>query len=407
MIGSTAMGSLSPGMSPAPVDAASSAPTPSAAQPASSSNTSDAGVQETHTEGTAPSQVSSRKTSSQDEPPSAFDRLLEAPATGDAVEKSTPPVTAPASGIERAATVAKADRPDPSLAEHLLGLLGLLTPAANTQSATQSAANVGTPPPATAAPPATQATPQLPAAAGNTPATALPAQPGMQASPLLAGGTLAIATATADASPLAAAIDPKQTAAFSAQMAGVAGTLVADQTPVRVDGAAALIADATTLTPVVNLATTPAVATTAPLLTAPVPLMQPANAGAGYGDELGTSVVWLAEQRIGHAQLQVTPDHLGPIEVRLQLDGARVHAEFYSAQAEVRHALEASLPRLRDLLGQHGLQLGQADVGQRQHNGRHAPPMAGQPDTDCFPDGSSRPLPITAQRVRGLLDEYA
>jgi flagellar hook-length control protein FliK len=395
MIGSTAMGSLSPGMSSAPVEAASSATTPPAAQAASTAH--DAGVQETSTERTAPSQVSSRNTPSQDDQPSEFDRLLDAPATGDATEKSAPPSTASTSGVERAATPPKADRPDPSLAEQLLGLLGLLTPAATTQSA----ANAGTPPPTTAA------TPQLPATAGNAVA-ALPAQPALQTSPLLAGGTLAVATTTADAMPLPAAVDPKQAAAFSAQMAGVAATLVADQAPVRADGTAALIADATPLTPVVNLAsTTPAVTAPAPLVSAPLPLLQPAHAGAGYGDELGTSVVWLAEQRVGHAQLQVTPDHLGPIEVRLQLDGARVHAEFYSAQAEVRHALEASLPRLRDLLGQHGLQLGQADVGQRQHNGRHAPPMAGQADTDCFPDGSSRPLPVTAHRVRGLLDEYA
>jgi flagellar hook-length control protein FliK len=398
MIGSTAMGSLSPGMSSAPVEAASPATTPSA-QAASTAH--DASVQETSTEGTAPSQVSTRNTPSQDDQPSEFDRLLDAPATGDAAEKSAPPANASTPSVDRAATAPKADRPDPSLAEQLLGLLGLLTPAATTQSA----ANAGTPPPTTAA---TPATPQLPATMGSASATpAPPAQAARQPSALLAGGTLAMPATGADPSPLAAAIDPKQTAAFSAQMAGVAATLVADQTPVRADGAAALIADATTLTPVVNLATTPAVATAAPLVSAPVPLLQPANAGAGYGDELGTSVVWLAEQRVGHAQLQVTPDHLGPIEVRLQLDGARVHAEFYSAQPEVRHALEASLPRLRDLLGQHGLQLGQADVGQRQHNGRHAPPMAGQPDTDCFPDGSSRPLPVTAHRVRGLLDEYA
>ena len=87
-------------------------------------------------------------------------------------------------------------------------------------------------------------------------------------------------------------------------------------------------------------------------------LMQPANPNAGYGDDLGSSVVWMAEHRVGHAALQVSPDHLGPIEVRLQIDGARVHAEFFSAQPEVRHALESSLPRLRDLLGQQGLQLG-------------------------------------------------
>jgi flagellar hook-length control protein FliK len=396
MIGSAAMGSGSPGMSQAPVEAPSSAPAPSSAQAASSAN--DAGVHEANTEGTTSSQVATRNAPSQDDQPSEFDRLLEAPAAiGDAAEKSTPPVTASTSGVERAAPASKPNRTDPSLAEQLLALLGLLTPAATAQSP-------ATPPPATVA---TPAAPQLPATTGNA-AAALPAQRALQTSPLLAGGTLAVPTTTADAMPLPAAVDPKQAAAFSAQMAGVAATLVADQAPVRADGTAAIIADATPLTPVVNLAaTTPAVTTPAPLVSAPLPLLHPANAGTGYGDELGTGVVWLAEQRVGHAQLQVTPDHLGPIEVRLQIDGARVHAEFYSAQAEVRHALEASLPRLRDLLGQHGLQLGQADVGQRQHNGRHAPPTPGPGDSDCFPDGSSRPLPAIAHRVRGLLDEYA
>lgn len=395
MIGSTAMGAASPGVPSAPLEAASSAPTPSAAQASSSAN--DADVPETNTESTAPSQVARRNTS-QDDQPSAFDRLLDTPpAIGDAAEKLAPPTIAPtSSGVERAAAP-KADRPDPSLAEQLLGLLGLLTPVATTQS-------TPTTPPATAAAPAT---PHLPATTRNASA-ALPAQPALQASPILAAGTLAVPIATVDASPLTAAVDPKQAAAFSAQMAGVAATLVADQAPVRADGVAALIADAPTLTPVAHPATiTPAVMTPASLIPAPAPLLQPASAGAGYGDELGTNIVWLAEQRIGHAQLQVTPDHLGPIEVRLQLDGARVHAEFYSAQADVRHALEASLPRLRDLLGQHGLQLGQADVGQRQHDGRHARPTSNQGDTDCFPDGSSRPLPATTHRVRGLLDEYA
>ncbi|MGN6513089.1 MAG: flagellar hook-length control protein FliK, partial [Lysobacteraceae bacterium] len=141
---------------------------------------------------------------------------------------------------------------------------------------------------------------------------------------------------------------------------------------------------------------------------APAPLAQPADPRAGYGDEFGGNLVWMAEQRLGHAQLHVSPDHLGPIEVRLQLEGSQVHASFLSAQPEVRHALEASLPRLRELLGEHGLQLAQADVGQRQHDGRALPMQQPEADgRDPLDDGLAPTLPTRIRAARGLLDEYA
>ncbi|MFC7300880.1 flagellar hook-length control protein FliK [Cognatiluteimonas weifangensis] len=138
------------------------------------------------------------------------------------------------------------------------------------------------------------------------------------------------------------------------------------------------------------------------------PLPQPADAHTGYGDEFGNSVLWMTGKALGHAQLRVTPEHLGPIDVRLQLDGARVHAEFTSAQPEVRQALEASLPRLREMLGQHGLDLAQADVGQRQPNPRPAPTTARAPgDPALMHDDPAPAVPRSARSVRGLLDEYA
>src|SRR5690606_22847762 len=97
------------------------------------------------------------------------------------------------------------------------------------------------------------------------------------------------------------------------------------------------------------------------------PITMPADPDAGLDEAFSSRISWLADQRIGHAQIRVTPDHLGPIDVRLHLDGNRVSAEFNSANADVRHALEASLGRLRDMLGQQGLQLGHTDIGSGRH----------------------------------------
>jgi flagellar hook-length control protein FliK len=131
--------------------------------------------------------------------------------------------------------------------------------------------------------------------------------------------------------------------------------------------------------------------------------------GGRFDEEIGDSVRWMADQKIGHAHIKITPNEMGTVEVRLRLDGDRVHADFTSAQADVRQALENSLPKLRDMLGQHGFQLAHADVGQQhqsppQHaDGRHGDGEAGGP---ALTGEAELPRPVR-MTVLGLLDAYA
>ena len=129
--------------------------------------------------------------------------------------------------------------------------------------------------------------------------------------------------------------------------------------------------------------------------------------GGHFDDDIGDAVRWMADQKIGHAHIKVTPNDLGTVEIRLRLDGDRVHADFSSAQADVRQALESSLPRLRDMLGQHGFQLAHADVGQQ-----HAPPSQGSAPQHGEGTGDAGESVAEAPRTvrmtaRGLVDAYA
>jgi flagellar hook-length control protein FliK len=129
--------------------------------------------------------------------------------------------------------------------------------------------------------------------------------------------------------------------------------------------------------------------------------------GGHFDEDIGDAVRWMADQKIGHAHIKVTPNDLGTVEIRLRLDGDRVHADFTSAQADVRQALESSLPRLRDMLGQHGFQLAHADVGQQ-----HAPPSqggaarSGDGPADGGDTASEAPRTVR-MTARGLVDAYA
>ena len=129
--------------------------------------------------------------------------------------------------------------------------------------------------------------------------------------------------------------------------------------------------------------------------------------GGHFDEDIGDAVRWMTDQKIGHAHIKVTPNDLGTVEIRLRLDGDRVHADFSSAQAEVRQALENSLPRLRDMLGQHGFQLAHADVGQQ-----HTPPSQGGGAPTGEGGGDSAESAIETPRTvrmtaRGLVDAYA
>lgn len=132
------------------------------------------------------------------------------------------------------------------------------------------------------------------------------------------------------------------------------------------------------------------------------------NLGApGFADEVGSHVQWAAGQKIGHAVIRIAPDDLGPVEVRLHLDGDRLSADFSSAQVEVRQALEQGIGRLREMLGAHGFELAHAGVDQG-HGGSHGQaPSARKPagGGDGAEPEPVRPEPVL--RRRGLLDAYA
>jgi len=93
---------------------------------------------------------------------------------------------------------------------------------------------------------------------------------------------------------------------------------------------------------------------------APVPLPSPR-----FAEEVGARLQWIAEQQGGEATLRISPDGLGPVEIRMKLDGDRVDLGFAATQQDTRQALQDALPKLREMLAQQGLQLGQADVGQK------------------------------------------
>jgi flagellar hook-length control protein FliK len=91
----------------------------------------------------------------------------------------------------------------------------------------------------------------------------------------------------------------------------------------------------------------------------------------GWDQAVGQRVVWMVAGAEQSASLTLNPPDLGPLQVVLNVSNSTANATFVAAQPEVRQALEAAMPRLRDMLGDAGIQLGQATVssGMQQNQG--------------------------------------
>jgi flagellar hook-length control protein FliK len=90
----------------------------------------------------------------------------------------------------------------------------------------------------------------------------------------------------------------------------------------------------------------------------------PARVGTpGWDQQVGQKVIFMAAGGTQTAQLTLNPPDLGPLQVVLSVNNDQTNVAFTSAQPEVRQALEAALPKLRETLGEAGISLGSATVG--------------------------------------------
>ena len=81
-----------------------------------------------------------------------------------------------------------------------------------------------------------------------------------------------------------------------------------------------------------------------------------------WSEDFSQKLVWMAKNDLQTAQLSINPPNMGPIEVTLTLGIENASAHFASPHAEVRAVLEAALPKLKEMLADSGIQLGQANV---------------------------------------------
>ncbi|MEE9330691.1 MAG: flagellar hook-length control protein FliK [Methylophilaceae bacterium] len=82
----------------------------------------------------------------------------------------------------------------------------------------------------------------------------------------------------------------------------------------------------------------------------------------GWNEAVSQKVVWMIGATEQSATLTLNPKDLGPLQVIIHVNNEKADATFISENPEVRKALEEGMSSLRNLMGQAGIELGQANV---------------------------------------------
>jgi flagellar hook-length control protein FliK len=133
-----------------------------------------------------------------------------------------------------------------------------------------------------------------------------------------------------------------------------------------------------------------------------------------FGQGVASQVSLMVDRNLNSASLQVNPPSLGPIEVRIALQGGHAQVWMTSHSAVTRDALESSSARLREMLGTQGFGQVSVDISQRSFQER---PSQSQ-TYDALPPVERRAAAtgVSAQErsagsipraASGLLDAYA
>jgi hypothetical protein len=83
-----------------------------------------------------------------------------------------------------------------------------------------------------------------------------------------------------------------------------------------------------------------------------------------WSKELGEQIVWMSTKALSAAEIRLNPAHLGPISVRIDVNQDQATVMFTAQHAGVKEAIDASIPKLREMLATQQLNLVNVTISQ-------------------------------------------
>lgn len=170
--------------------------------------------------------------------------------------------------------------------------------------------------------------------------------------------------------------------------------------------------------PMMSAAMPDALAHTRPPASVPPTISTPLG-NNGWAEEFSQKISWMSTQQNQVAELHLNPPNLGPLDVVLRISDNQATALFASPHGAVRDAVENALPKLRELLADNGIMLGNTTISDQSPRDRSMDEFMNQGSgrgvrhevSGAAPEpAGSLPVAaqtVTARRHNGMVDTFA
>ncbi len=131
---------------------------------------------------------------------------------------------------------------------------------------------------------------------------------------------------------------------------------------------------------------------------------------AQWQEDFCEQILSFGQNQIQHAQLNLNPPELGPLQVHIEINQQEAKVHFVSSHAMVRDSIESANQRLREVFQGSGLSLANVNVsdGQRsQGDSQQGNPWRREGVEGIEETGMSSPTQRWLNTPRGLVDHYA
>ena len=141
---------------------------------------------------------------------------------------------------------------------------------------------------------------------------------------------------------------------------------------------------------------------------------RPVNIHQAEGQaQLAEKVRWMVNARNPMAEIRLDPPELGSMQVRVNVSGDTASVNFVVQSPQARDALAQAEPRLREMLAEQGISLGESVVSQQQQGEGNEPGEggSGRGGNGQFAGGGEEETSVIEQsltrQAQGGIDDYA
>lgn len=113
---------------------------------------------------------------------------------------------------------------------------------------------------------------------------------------------------------------------------------------------------------------------------------------ANWSQQMTQQVSYMIKGGFQQAEIKLNPANLGPMEIKLSMNDDNASVNFVTQHAQVRDALDAALPRLKEMLEQQGLNLSDANVSTQSEQQQASAESQGEGSDDSVSGAENKGL---------------